>query len=116
MALSRRLQWPAVFLAIASVLLLPPPGRAQNEFLFEGAAVDWGLNGVAAVADLDLDGRPDLVVDSLSFADGAIEFGPEIRLARPDGTYAAPVFYPDAPWFIRIAEVTSDTWPDLLAL
>src|SRR6185295_3540877 len=43
-------------------------------------------------------------------------FGVDVRLARPDGTYAEPVFHADAVYFVQVADVTSDGWPDLVAL
>jgi hypothetical protein len=90
--------------------------RAQNEFLFEGSSVEWGDDQVLAVSDFDLDGRPDVVVDSFQVVGGEFEYGVEVRLARPDGTYAEPVFYADVLYFVRIADVTADGWPDLVAL
>src|SRR5262249_24762164 len=78
-----------------------------------GSAYQVGLSGFdAAIADLNRDGKSDLVIASA--ADGAIA----VLLGNGDGTFAAPVFYSTAmlgtsPNWVAIADFNGDGNPDV---
>ena len=77
----------------------------------------FGITRVVA-ADLNGDGRPDLIVTLMGFQDGDSEDGGvSVLLAKADGTFQTPVTYPSGgreAMAVAVGDVNHDGKPDLL--
>lgn len=94
-----------LLLAAATLALAAPPARASFE---AGELLATGAEPVVAVADMDGDGRDDIVES----AAGNLR----VFLAQPDGTHflAATVGVTGRPGRIQIAELTGDGRADIV--
>lgn len=74
-----------------------------------------GTPQASAVADLNHDGIPDIVVADGASSSGAIQ-GVAVLLGNEGGTYRAPVYYATsgAPSFVCLADVNGDGKPDII--
>ena len=86
--------------------------RAQAERMFSPEMPAWG-DDLVLVADLDRNGRPDLITDRTTDIDGISKWCVEVRMGRADGSLGSPRLYPAAATggsgsYLQIADVTSD--------
>ncbi len=103
------------------VMLLSLPLRAQTGLSFANA-VAYGSGGYTplsvAVADLNGDGKPDLIMANICISSGSCGNGTvSVLLGNGDGTYRAAVSYSSGGYYpsaVAVADVNGDGKPDLL--
>ncbi len=100
----------SMFSSNADVLLGNGDGTLQPVVTYGSGGGSDGWRGGLAVADVNRDGKPDLVVvDS-----GSGEIG--VLLGNGDGTFQTAQTYGSGcePWSVAVADVNNDRGPDLL--
>ncbi len=121
---SRALSVFALFVAVLPVLvvLVRPGALASTPPLFLPAVTYPSGGHLAlsiAVADLNGDGRPDLVVaNCASIGPSGCDGGLDVLLGNGDGTFQSPVGYRSGgirTFSVAIADVNRDGTPDLVA-
>jgi len=95
-----------------SVLLGNGDGTFRAAVTYDSGAGAGGISESVAIADLNGDGKPDLVVGSDTSSGNAVG----VLLGNGDGTFQPAVTYPGLGfWFVAVADVNGDGKPDLIA-
>jgi len=111
----------AVFLFSASLLLLSVPLYAQSGLNLANALAyaSGGYTPLSvAVADVNGDGKPDLIVPNICVSSGSCSNGTvAVLLGNGDGTFRTAVSYSSGGYYpssVAVADVNGDGKPDLL--
>lgn len=108
---------------VAAVLLLTPPAHAQPGLNFANP-VPYSSGGYTplsvAVADVNGDGKPDLIMANICVSSSSCGNGTvAVLLGNGDGTFRTAVNYGSGGYFpsaVAVADVNGDGKPDLLVL